>query len=183
MISHPIHPATVHFPIAFLSVSYGLDALYPIYSSLPSAITDYLPSAVECGRISYYSLALGLLTSLPAVSSGVAQALKMVKAQGIYEQDKKTIKTKVKVTLAHAVVNDIVIAASAYSWWCKRQQGVTSMLTKGVNPIAYEPENWQVGLSVALGVFLLFAANLGGSLVYDYGMGLAMGKKVIKKDQ
>lgn len=115
--------------------------------------------------------------------SGVAQAVKMVSAQGIYEQDKKTIKPKVKVTVAHAVANDVVIAASAYSWWCRRQEGITSMLAKGVNPVAYEPETWQVGLSVVLGALMLFAANLGGSLVYDYGMGLAMGKKVIKKNQ
>jgi uncharacterized membrane protein len=49
--------------------------------------------------------------------------------------------------------------------------------------MAYEPQTWMVGASLVLGAMLLFGANLGGTLVYDYGMGLSMGKKVIKKNE
>lgn len=172
----------MHFPIAFLTTSYGLDALVYSWGYLPSALTSYLPTATELSRISYYALGAGILTALPAVSSGVAQALKMVKAQGIYTPDGK-IKPKFKVTVAHAVANDVVIAASAYLWWQRRQANSASILLEGKNPMAYEPSGSMVGISVVMGLLLMFAANLGGSLVYDYGMGLAMGKKVIKGEK
>lgn len=88
------------------------------------------------------------------------------------------MKAKVKTTIAHAAINDIVIAASAYSWWCRRQAGSVEMLKEGLNPVAYEPQGWMVGMSVVLGVAILFAANLGGTLVYHYGMGFVQrGKK------
>lgn len=182
MSSHPVHPATVHWPLAFLTTSYGLDALVAGWSYLPSALTSYLPTSTELSRISYYALGAGILTALPSISSGVAQALKMVKAQGIYTPDGK-LKPKFKVTVAHAAINDIVIAASAWLWWQRRQASSAAMLVDGKNPVAYQPSGGMVGISVAMAVLLLFAANLGGTLVYDYGMGLTMGKKVIKGEK
>ena len=180
--SHPVHPATVHWPLAFLTTSYGLDALLYSHAYLPSSLTSLLPAATELSRISYYALGLGVLTALPSISSGVAQGIKMVQAQGLYGPDGK-LKQKVKILAAHAVVNDVVVAASAWLWWQRRNAGAVAQVMEGKNPVAYTATSAQVGISVLLGVFLLFAANLGGSLVYDYGTGLAMGKKVIKGEK
>ena len=133
-------------------------------------------------RISYFALGLGLLTSLPSVASGVAQGAKMVQAQGLYDSNGK-MKQKAKVLVAHALANDIVIAVSAWVWWNRRNASALEYVKEGLNPVSYEPKTWMVGVSVVLGAVLLFAANLGGTLVYDYGMGLTMGKKVIKKGE
>lgn len=116
--------------------------------------------------MSYYALCAGLLTSIPAVMSGGAQAFKMIQSQGLYEQDKKTIKPKVKITLAHAAINDVVIAVSAYIWWIKRQGTI----------VTYQPDTWVVGASVLLGLALVFTANLGGTLTYNYGVGMSIAK-------
>jgi len=133
---------------------------------LPSALTSLVPYSSEISRLSYYALSAGLLSSLPSIATGVANAAQSIKTQGMYEADGKTLKPKVKVIAAHAVANDVVIAASAYMWWVRRQS----------NSPTYAPDGWMVGLSAVLGVALLFAANLGGSLVYNYGIGLRMGK-------
>lgn len=156
----------MHFPLAFLCTAYGLDILYPLYSYLPGVVTGYLPAAVEIPRLSYYALSVGLLTSLPAISSGVQQALKMVKAQGIYEADNKTIKPKFKVVALHAAANDVVFAASAYVWWCKRS----------AYTLSYAPDTWMTWAGVVLFAALGYAANLGGTLTYNYGMGLSLAK-------
>jgi len=166
-LDHPLHPATVHFPLAFLFTSYAIDAVQPILPHLPSTIASFLPATTELTRISYYALSAGLLTSIPAVFSGGAQAWKMIQAQGIYESDNKTIKPKVQATIAHAASNDLLLIASAYSWYCRRQGTLIN---------TYAPENWMIGMSVILLGGLLFSANLGGTLTYNYGMGMSMGK-------
>jgi len=162
----PLHPATVHFPIAFLFTSYAIDAIQPILPNLPSAITSFLPPAVELTRLSYYALSAGLLTSIPAVISGGVQAVKMIQKQGLYETDGKSIKPKVKTTITHASLNDIVLLASAYSWYVRRQS----------TSLTYAPENWMVGLSVLLLSGLVYSAALGGALTYNYGMGVSIAK-------
>jgi len=164
--SHPSHPATVHWPLALLTTAYGLDVLYPILPILPTTLLSYLPAGPEVARCSYYALSAGLLASLPAVVTGIANAAQSFKAQGMYEADGKTLKKKTKVIIAHAVSNDLVIAVSAYIWWSKRQ----------ATTLTYAPETWMVLLSALLGVGILFAANLGGSLIYNYGMGVSIGK-------
>jgi uncharacterized membrane protein len=187
--SHPIHPATVHFPIAFLTTSYALDLLHLVRPYLPiSLLSTHLPTTTESSRIAYWTLTLGLLTSLPSAASGFAQAAKMVSSQGLYDSATGKLKQKSKVLIAHAAINDLVIAVSGYVWWQKRataasmvdfvKQGVNNPLTT----VMYEPQTWMVGASVVLGVLLVFAANLGGSLVYDYGLGLSLAKKAIKKN-
>lgn len=113
--------------------------------------------------------------------SGGAQAYKMIQAQGIYTPDRK-IKPKVKIVVAHALVNDVVIAGSAYSWW-QRRESAAARLVEGKNPAEYEIAGGNAGMSVLLGLLIMYGAYLGGALVYDYGMGLAMGKKVIKGEK
>ncbi|KAF2158167.1 hypothetical protein K461DRAFT_310114 [Myriangium duriaei CBS 260.36] len=170
MAGIPYHPATVHWPIAFLTLAYALDFLAPLHSSLPANIQLYLPPPVELARISYYALSLGLLTSLPAILTGAANATKAVERQGLYDE-RGAIRGKFKSVAVHAVLNDLVIAGSAWVWFGRlREDGVV--------------KDWgRAGTAVALGVVLLFAAHLGGKLVYVQGMGVggagkvALGKK------
>lgn len=57
----PLHPVTVHFPIALLSVSVLWDAL-----ALWTGTTTWW-------TISYWNLIAGLVTSLPALATGFAE--------------------------------------------------------------------------------------------------------------
>lgn len=114
--------------------------------------------------MSYYALAAGILTSLPAIVSGGIQGYKAVQAQGLTDES-GAVKSKFKTMIAHAVFNDVVTAGAAWVWWCKHQSSLQT----------YAPANWMVGVQVLLGMALLWAAHLGGSLTYNYGMGLNVG--------
>ncbi|KAF4551618.1 Hypothetical protein D9617_13g101200 [Elsinoe fawcettii] len=162
----PLHPATVHWPFSFLTLSYGLDILQPTWSLLPQAVQSVLPQQAELAKISYYALSIGLLTALPAVFSGVAQAVQIVGKQGLFESDGKTIKPKFKTLITHAISADAVIAASAYTWWYR---SASDRVNQG--------DLVRTGLAVLLGLGMVFAAHNGGSLTYEYGMGLSVGKK------
>lgn len=183
--SKPLHPATVHFPISFLALSYGLDTLYTLRPNLPETLTSTLPVATDLTRASYYLLSLGLITSIPAVMSGGAQAFKMISKQGLYEADNKTVKPKVKATIVHALANDVVILLSAYMWWCRRaarNETVEAMMgkTMGVDlgaattqAAAYAPAGWMAAVSVVMTGLLFWSASIGGALTYNYGVGFA----------
>jgi hypothetical protein len=132
---------------------------------------------------------LGLVTSIPAVMSGGQQAVQMFAKQGMYEADGKTLKQKSKAVIAHAVTNDLVLAATTYVWWTRRQQANATLAGKlGVGSLAtaeaaYAPQMWQVVAEViAMGV-LFFAASIGGALTYNYGVGFAPAGKSGKKAQ
>jgi len=186
----PVHPATVHFPIAFLSLGYGLDILHSLGGNLPNVIANALPPANDLSRAAYYLLSLGLITSIPAVMSGGQQAVQMFAKQGMYEADGKTLKQKSKAVIAHAITNDLVLAVTTYLWYSRRQQAADTLAGKlGVGSLAtaeaaYAPQMWHVIAEVvALGV-LFFAASIGGALTYNYGVGFApAGKAGGKKSQ
>jgi uncharacterized membrane protein len=77
---------------------------------------------------------------------------------------------KAKVGVLHAVINDIGVVAAAYNWWSRRS-----------NP-GMVPDNTNILISSVVALpATMFAAYLGGSLVYVYGMGfrggMARGKK------
>ena len=135
--------------------------LQPLLHFAPDSLNRYLPSGPELARLSYYALSAGVLAGLPAVVTGITQAIAMVQKQDLYEADHKTLKPKIKTLFLHAALNDVVLIASGWYWWTRRQ--AISLNTA--------PEAWQVGLGAVLGVVLLFAANLGGTLVYNYGTG------------
>lgn len=121
--SHPIHPGLVHWPFAFLTLASGLDILYGATTILKTPVlTQHLaPHVYDIGRAGFYLHGLALVTALPAVVSGVQQLLVMIQRGGIYEQDKKTIRPKVSLTLIHAATNDIAFGLSAYMFFARRQ--------------------------------------------------------------
>ncbi|OQO15035.1 hypothetical protein B0A48_00417 [Cryoendolithus antarcticus] len=182
----PIHPATVHFPISFLALSYGLDAAYFARPNLPSALTSLLPIDSDLTRASYYLLSLGLITMLPSIASGGQQALVMFQRQGIYEADGKTVRVKSKAVIAHAIVNDVVLALGTWIWWTKRSAAADSLASSVAGEklgaaltgaAAYAPSNVQVLVGVLTLGLLFFGASIGGSLTYLYGVGFAPGGK------
>ncbi|KAF7503739.1 hypothetical protein GJ744_003322 [Endocarpon pusillum] len=172
--SKPLHPATVHFPIAFLTTSWALDLLYsavtnvlPKSNFLAKSLSPHLPTLTV---ISHYSLALGILSGVVSIVTGGAQLSKMISNGGIYEADGKTMRPKVKTAFVHAGMNDVAILTAAFSWWVRR--GNVDVLTGAV-----VPTSTNVLISALSLPSLLYSADLGGKLVYNYGVGLSMGKK------
>lgn len=113
--------------------------------------------------LSYYTTILTLLFSVPAVITGAQQFMPVIQRDGFSSK-------KAKVGVAHALINDITIVGAVYNWWTRRS-------TTG-----FVPSNENVLVSTLLAVpATLFAAYLGGSLVYVYGMGFRNGS--VKKTQ
>jgi len=180
-LGKPIHPALVHWPFAFLSLAVGLDVLHAVSGYLPNFITSNLLLTTDATRASYYLLSLGLLTAIPAVTTGVGEAIKAIKKQGLNEKDNGPIKAKFKATIAHAVSMDIVLALAAYIWYCRRSAAANTLAGKmGVGSLstgeaAYAPATWMVVVEAIFGVLLAFSANIGGTLTYNFGFGMAIG--------
>jgi len=152
----------VHWPIAFLSLAYGLDAIYGLqqYFNISLPLVSTLATVPELGKAAHYIQALGILTAVPSIMTGSQQAVKIYQNGGLYEADGKTIRRKLKMTLAHAAMNDVVAVASIVSWLDKRS-----------NP-GNLPAGWNVVSSAVLFPILMYSANLGGTLVYNLGTGL-----------
>ena len=173
MDSHPKHPATVHFPIAFTFLTGVLDALYlasvtpatagavaTAFKTLDIAIpTSFFPT------LSYYSTILTLLTAIPAVLTGALELQPVLKRDSLGSK-------KAQTGILHALINDITVFGAAYNWWVRR-----------VNT-GFVPDTTNVAISAALAVpATFFAAYLGGQLVYQYGMGIGRGSSKAKKSQ
>ena len=133
-------------------------------------------------RASYFLLSLGLLSSIPAITTGLGEAKKAIDKQGLYERDGKTIKQKFKGVIAHAIVNDIVVALMTYIWYCRRSaanNSIAGKLGSGSAALtaeaAYAPVMWMVVVEALMGGLQLFGASIGGSLTYNYGFGMAIG--------
>merc|ERR1712093_540134 len=158
--SHPIHPATVHLPIAFLVAASGLDILTFVCVSSSSILnlivnisSIFSPTASPVAVVyhlylfSYVSTVAGVLTSFPALTSGLFEAYAMISAKGL-DLSNPVIKT----TLIHAGLNDLAIFGAVYNM-LSRWGGVA------------------------------YAAFLGGGLVYTHGVGVQrMGKGKEEKD-
>ncbi|KAK6347568.1 hypothetical protein TWF718_005406 [Orbilia javanica] len=174
--SHPVHPALVHFPIAFLTFSHAIDILHYLTTnfSIPflSILTPLFPQLLSTSRLLH---TLGIFSAIPAILTGIAQAsAQAAKPGNLYEADGKTIKKKFYVMAAHAGLNDFSIIVSGASWWARyKAHGILGAAEPGVNEVAVA--------GVVLPV-ILFAASLGGDLVYKYGMGFSAAKSA-KKEQ
>lgn len=172
---HAVHPATVHFPIAFLGLSYTLDVGYKyapvIFKSVPGL--NLLPLATVPAT-SYFLLSIGLLTAVPAIATGVPELLGMIARQDLAKKLSNSpnkldvlakMHPKLKIAFMHALINDIAILGSAYSWYLRR--GVTG----------YVPSDAQALGSLACLIGVFGSAALGGMLVYDYGVGVVPANK------
>jgi uncharacterized membrane protein len=165
MGGHPAHPAFVHFPIAFTAITGGLDALYyaskhRLTSNLVNSVFKSLDNAVQPRAfpvLSYYSTIITILVTLPAVATGVTQLAPVIQRDGFSSK-------KAKVGAVHALINDVALFATIYNWWTRSQQ------------TGFTPSGMNVFVSAALALpMTMYSAYLGGSLVYEYGMGFTRG--------
>lgn len=165
----------MHFPIAFLMLGFGLDFLHQAGDRVPAALATHLPPAADLTRASYWLILLGLVSAVPAVLTGALENIKLISKQGLYEADGKTIRTKVKAAIAHAVIIDLALAATGYAWYARYQQATQTLAGKlGLNAaLPYAAESWVVGTEVAALGFLAFGSNIGGALTYNYGVGFS----------
>lgn len=109
--SHPIHPSTVHFPIAFLTGSNILNLLYGACLYTP-ALVPFAVDKENTGTIAilgYFLNLTGIVTSIPAVLTGFAELYAMIQGRGLMVYDKKldckVIEPVVKTTLTHVCIS------------------------------------------------------------------------------
>ena len=67
-----MHPATVHFPLTFLSAAYTLDTVNGLAQRY-RALAVLAPYLADVSRFSYVCHIAGLLTSIPSFTSGTAE--------------------------------------------------------------------------------------------------------------
>ncbi|WWC66123.1 uncharacterized protein I206_100023 [Kwoniella pini CBS 10737] len=181
---HPIHPATVHWPIAFLTLTFGITSLDLVPLSLyPKSI---LPPRATLNTLAYYSAGLGVISALPAIITGLGEAYELIRKEYIQKGKdwnkvidsawnmKDTGGRKIKMTIKHASMNDLVVGLAGYNWY------------RG----AYYPGQKLPQITLLLNAIalpaLLYSAMLGGRLVYEYAMGIQRqghGKEVREKEE
>lgn len=114
--------------------------------------------------LSYYSTIITILVTLPAVVTGVAQLAPVIQRDGFQSK-------KAKIGAVHALLNDIALIGTIYNWWTRSQQ------------IGFTPSTTNVLVSAGLALpITMYSAYLGGSLVYEYGMGFSRSSP-LKKSQ
>ncbi|EDU41165.1 hypothetical protein L13192_00753 [Pyrenophora tritici-repentis] len=164
-MSKPLHPATVHFPITAALATAALDVVYFLSQYGPTATIvastfkslDIALSPSLFPVLSYYTTILTLLFSIPAVLTGIPQMLPLIQRDGFKTK-------KAQIAVAHAAINYLTIGGAAYNWWTRREN--TGFLPSEMNILVS---------SVLAMPATVFAAGLGGSLVYVYGMGMGGG--------
>jgi hypothetical protein len=118
----------------------------------------------------------GLITTVPAIMSGNIQLVGMIKKNGgPWEKDaqgkaKNTMVPRIKATITHAITMDLIFVANLYSWYVRKDK-------KGAINLGKIPTNTNVIISVILLPVLITAAKIGGTLVFNHGIGLNLGRK------
>jgi uncharacterized membrane protein len=169
-------------PISFLSASYLLDITYGVAthestSKFIASIYNVTPYLGDIARFSHYFNILGLLIAVPAILTGGQQLMIMIKNQDLASKFEKSqnkavtaqkMHPKMKLGFAHAALNDLTIAGSAYMWWVRRS-------TPG-----HVPDESSLFISVGLLLALSVAGYLGAAMVYDHGVGVVNKAKKAK---
>ena len=81
---------------------------------------------------------------------------------------------RIKVAITHALVNDTVFLVNLWSWYCRRS-------TADRPNVANVPSEMNMIISMVLLPMLLASAKAGGTLVYNHGVGLNLGRKSTKE--
>ncbi|KAK0943486.1 hypothetical protein LTR48_002585 [Friedmanniomyces endolithicus] len=171
--SHPVHPATVHHPLAFLSTAYTLDTVFGLtsyYSSVRTfaAITPFLP---QIAQLAFLSHALGVVTAIPSMTSGTAEWYEIYRSDGLNRRDKKLthpgtsgdeiVKSSIAVGAVHGMLNAVAFAVSGYAVWSRMSRRPT-----------FTPGRTGIWLSALTLPGVAVSAALGGELVYGKGIGV-----------
>ena len=166
---HP-HPASVHFPIAFLALTCGLDLLQTFNEVSGIAGESSFATPQEIGKAAHYTQALGLITAIPALATGFASSLKSVSAQGLWDGQTGQLKPKMRVLLIHGAVTMLAMLGHLAIWYSReRAISASSFLGRiNVQTVAFE---------AALTALMFVGAALGGQLAFNFGMGMSSGQK------
>lgn len=125
------------------------------FTTNPSS-PDYLDpiTFIKClSLFSYASTIASLITSLPALASGLTEGFTLAQANGFDKQN-----PKIKTLAMHALLNEIALLATLYNWWSRSKSD--GHLISNVNAF----------ISTVLFGAIGYSAFLGGSLVYRYGV-------------
>ncbi len=140
-LKHPLHPLLVHIPVAVWPAALLFDVLSRLNFGGNTLV-----------RLSFFCIALGLASTLPAIPTGLVDWLEIKKEKPAW-----------KIGLYHMSVNLVLTIVFAVNLGLR----VSTFQSAGV--VASAP----VALS-AIGTGLLFlSAYLGGLMVYDYGIAVA----------
>lgn len=108
--------------------------------------------------------------------SGNIQLVGMIKKNGgPWEKDaegkqKSTMVPRIKVAITHALVNDLIFIVNLYSWYTRRS-------TDAKINVGNVPSTLNITISAVLFPLLMATAKAGGTLVYNHGVGLKLGRK------
>ncbi|KIW32576.1 uncharacterized protein PV07_04106 [Cladophialophora immunda] len=177
----PVHPGIVHFPIAFNVLAWGLDILYALTAVYvkPDFLTTRFGSPstlLDITRLSYFLLCAGLITTVPAIMSGNIQLVGMIKKNGgPWEKDaagkqKSTMVPRIKACITHAIMNDLVFVVNLYSWYLRKDK-------EGAVNLGKIPTQTNLIISMVLLPALMASSKIGGTLVFNHGVGLNLGRK------
>lgn len=163
--------------------------MHQLSPRLPNFISTSLPPPTDITRASYYLISLGLIMAVPALVTGVREGLVAVNKQGLFESDAKgnsVMREKFKPMIAHVVINDVVLGLATYVWYQRRQAAKVTLAGKlgfgsaSTAAAAYDPKTWMVVVEAFCLLGLGAAANAGGVLAYNFGMGMSIGAAPIK---
>ncbi|KAF3916955.1 hypothetical protein AA313_de0204352 [Arthrobotrys entomopaga] len=177
--THPLHPALVHFPIAFLTATHTIDILYYLSTNLNLSLpflTSHLTNhhLLPASRLLH---TLGIATAIPAALSGIIQAVRQLSnPSNAYESDGKTLKRKFLVMFTHAVIMDVVVGVSGLGWWWRFKNGGGVWGSDGG-----VPSGWACVLGAVVVPVMFYGAGLGADLVYRFGMGFSVGSSQERK--
>jgi uncharacterized membrane protein len=153
-----LHPASVHFPIAYLTLACGLDLLERLNAD--SFAAKPLTNDIDIYRGAYYVQTLGLITAIPAIVTGITSTTQIARSQGVIDKQAKNLRPKFVKTFFHSLASTIAILGNLVIWYRGRSAG------KKLEPVA-------LGIETALCVLLFIGANIGGTLVFTHGMGFS----------
>lgn len=123
-------------------------------SSSPTHL-DTIALINHLSLFSYASTIAALFTSLPTLSSGLAEGYAMIKANGLDMSN-----PKIKTTVIHALLNDAAVAGAFYNYWSRSTE------------TGFFPSDLNVLISSVMLGGVVYSAYLGGSLVYKHGVGV-----------
>ena len=171
----------MHFPIAFLTLSWALDILYGLTTQVvkPAFLTTRFAhpnTLLDITRLGHFMLCAGLIMTIPTIMSGNVQLVGMIKKNGgpwakdAEGKQTSTMVPKIKAAIVHALINDLVFVVGIYSWYQRRV----------VENVGNVPSGLNMTISAVLLPMMLFSASIGGSLTYNHGVGLSLGRKKVE---
>jgi hypothetical protein len=151
-------------PIAFLIAASFFDIFTYIGINSPTVVRTFTTIFTDSfspintiaiihyiSMFSYASNIAGLLTSIPAITSGLFEAYAMFSTKGL-DLSNPVINTM----LIHAGLNDLAVFGAIYNWLSKRN--LEGLAPRGVNAL----------VSAFMLGSVMYVAFLGGGLVYTH---------------